>query len=81
SEEGKRELIGQTWETGEYMIKIVDIKTKTYHSCHAEEHLVLNCPIAKRQKEINKRKTKDFEKYGYIYKTTRPRLYQNLRNQ
>jgi len=81
SEEGKRELIGQTWKAGEYMIKIVDIKTKTCHRCHAEEHLVLNCPIAKRQKEINERKTKDFEKYGYMYKTTRPRLYQNLRNQ
>ncbi|CAG8627251.1 11709_t:CDS:2, partial [Diversispora eburnea] len=38
----------------------------TCHRCHAEEHLVLNCPIAKRQKKINERKTKDFEKYGYI---------------
>ncbi|CAG8597237.1 7969_t:CDS:2, partial [Diversispora eburnea] len=67
--------------TREYMIKIVDIKTKTYHRCYAEEHLVLNCPITKRQKEINERKTKDFEKYGYMYKTTRSCLYQNLRNQ
>ncbi|RHZ71627.1 hypothetical protein Glove_256g213 [Diversispora epigaea] len=81
SAEGKTEVIGQVWEAGDLKIKIVDTATKTCHRCHAENHLVFECPVAARQKEINERKTNDFEKYGHMYKINRPRLYKNLKDQ
>ncbi|RHZ48073.1 hypothetical protein Glove_561g28 [Diversispora epigaea] len=78
---GKVEVIGQVWEASDLKIKIVGTATKTCHCCHTENHLVFECPVATRQKEINERKTNDFEKYGHMYKINRPRLYKNLKDQ
>lgn len=78
SEEGKNQLIGQTWQAGEFLAKMVDTITKTCHRCHADNHLVMDCPVAQKQKEISERKTRDFEKFGHLYKKQRPQLYRSL---
>ncbi|CAG8632862.1 2039_t:CDS:2, partial [Diversispora eburnea] len=53
--------------TGECRAKIVNTVLKTCHRCHAEDHLVIICLVAK-----------DFEKYGQLYKRQRPQLYKSL---
>lgn len=78
SEEGKNQLVGQAWQAGQFLAKIVDTTTKTCHRCHADDHLVSDCPIAQKQKEISERKARDFERFGHLYKKQRPQLYRSL---
>jgi len=78
SQEGKDQVINYGWTAGEFKVKIVDTTSKTCHRCHAEDHLVISCPVAQKQKEISERKARDFEKYGHLYKRQRPQLYRSL---
>ncbi|CAG8568543.1 11664_t:CDS:2 [Diversispora eburnea] len=58
-------------------VKIVDTVLKKCHRCHAED-LVISFPVAKKQREISKRKARDFEKYWQLYKRQRSQLYKSL---
>ncbi|RHZ75156.1 hypothetical protein Glove_217g231 [Diversispora epigaea] len=72
------QVIGFEWIAGEFKVKIVDTTTKTCHICHTEDHLVIDCPVAQKQKEISERKARDFERYGHLYKRQRSQLYRSL---
>ncbi|CAG8656464.1 4045_t:CDS:2, partial [Diversispora eburnea] len=63
SQEGKDQVINFEWIAGEYRVKIVDTILKMCHRCHAEDHLVISCPVVKKQRKISERKARDFEKY------------------
>ncbi|CAG8454917.1 11327_t:CDS:2 [Diversispora eburnea] len=63
---------------GEYGVKIVNTVLKICHRCYVEDYPVINCPVAKKQREISERKVRDFENHGQLYKRQRPQLYKSI---
>jgi hypothetical protein len=61
-------MVGQKWETENFFMKVIDVKQKTCHRCHGEDHLVKDCPINERDDERNKRTKDNLEKFGNIWK-------------
>ncbi|CAG8656387.1 4897_t:CDS:2 [Dentiscutata erythropus] len=76
----KEEAIGKGYKVDQHMIKIIAADQKICHQCKSTDHLVLNCPIAKENKEREFRQKQNYQRFNQTYKRYQPRVYNTLTN-
>jgi len=70
-----------TLDLGKFKIKTVDIKVKTCHRCHADDHLAAACPRTLRDETFKTKNMERINKFGPIYKKHNPRYFNVLNKQ